>query len=601
MIELRFYTYHCISRTGISSLSKPAITPRFREYGLDVLTAFAAAVLALCVVWVVLDLGEARWEIPLQYAGAGGDHLNWYMVVKTVLENGGPYTNPLLGLPTGFEAFDFPIQDFWHVWSFLAIGALVGTFGATVNIFYVMGYPLAAFSASLAFRKLGVSRAMCLSCAVLYAILPFHFYRGQYHLLNAAYYLVPLVMLPIIWIAFGRMNRGRGIFAVIITIITAGTGTYPVAFMSGFLMLAGLTRIARVGHWRAMVWPVALIGVLGVSSAIANLPTLRYQLEHGRNPQALQRPAALTEMFGLKLAQLLMPAPHHRVQLISEWREMYSRQFPLVNENDYSCLGLVGLIGFVALMLHVTRAVMRRPCDRRLATVAVLVIGAIAFTHVGGLSSIFSITISGHFRSQNRVIVFLAFLCLVALAWRADRWLLRSRDGVKPWIVSIVVLCIGIFDQTSAHWRPPFVENERQWDRDTAFVREIERKLGPTATIFQYPPIAFPEADYINNLSSYHHFRPYLHSSTLRWSHGGIRGRGAEDWVRKLPPRMDEQFAKTLVANGFDAIYYDRAAALPEPHLDTIRALAKDKVIVTPDRQLELIPLRPFSVSPAHP
>jgi len=59
-------------------------------------------------------------------------------------------------------------------------------------------------------------------------------------------------------------------------------------------------------------------------------------------------------------------------------------------------------------------------------------------------------------------------------------------------------------------------------------------------------------------MSVYDPFRAYLHSKTLRWSHGAVRGRESDLWQQQVVGRPIAQLVKTLSLAGFAGIYLDR-------------------------------------------
>ena len=61
-----------------------------------------------------------------------------------------------------------------------------------MNVYFLLTFPLAAAAAYLAFRHLGATRAPSVVCATLFALLPYHFVRGETHLFYSAYFAVPI-------------------------------------------------------------------------------------------------------------------------------------------------------------------------------------------------------------------------------------------------------------------------------------------------------------------------------------------------------------------------------------------------------------------------
>lgn len=74
--------------------------------------------------------------------------------------------------------------------------------------------------------------------------------------------------------------------------------------------------------------------------------------------------------------------------------------------------------------------------------------------------------------------------------------------------------------------------------------------------IFQLPIIPFPENPAVVRMTDYEHLKGYLHSPTLRWSYGGVKGRDG-DWQKSLPddPRL---LVLTLQKLRYQAIWINR-------------------------------------------
>ena len=54
-------------------------------------------------------------------------------------------------------------------------------------------------------------------------------------------------------------------------------------------------------------------------------------------------------------------------------------------------------------------------------------------------------------------------------------------------------------------------------------------------------------------MADYAHLRGYMHSNTLRWSYGAVKGRNS-DWMLSLPTDPN-QFIKSLRTKGFKGIW----------------------------------------------
>jgi len=99
---------------------------------------------------------------------------------------------------------------------------------------------------------------------------------------------------------------------------------------------------------------------------------------------------------------------------------------------------------------------------------------------------------------------------------------------------------------------------QRLWRSDGAFVMSVQRRLPKNAMVFELPVVDFPDHSVIQRLSAYDLIKEgYLHSTTLRWSAGGVRGRDGE-WqfpASQLPTR---DLVRGVVAIGFSALTLNR-------------------------------------------
>jgi len=78
-----------------------------------------------------------------------------------------------------------------------------------INYFYLLTYFLTTLTALFAVRRFGVAPLPGVVAALLYAFLPYHFYRGVNHLLLSGYYMIPLIAIVILWLYLGKWAAER--------------------------------------------------------------------------------------------------------------------------------------------------------------------------------------------------------------------------------------------------------------------------------------------------------------------------------------------------------------------------------------------------------
>jgi len=275
----------------------------------------------------------------------------------------------------------------------------------------------------------------------------------------------------------------------------------------------------------------------------------------------------------------VVPVPDSRIAPLRHIATGYDRAVgPAYCETCYASLGVAGTVGLGWLALSALAALAgatgwfgaRRLFRHAGAGVAI----ATAVGSVGGLSSVFEFVITPDVRAWNRISVVIAFLSLLAVALLLDALVRRLRarrlGAVLAGLLLAGVLAFGAFEQTTAADVPAYGANAREWHSDGVFVDRIQARLPRGASVVQLPYVPFPEG-YPNTpvggpvatyATKYEPLRGYLHSSTLRWSYGAIKGRPA-DWASQLAGRPLSYLLAAVTAAGFDGVWVDPAGFEP--------------------------------------
>jgi phosphoglycerol transferase len=569
----------------------------------------AAVVLcSLALAWT-LKLWRADLHVPFVYTG---DALVWHAWIKGTIENGWYLENDRLGAPHGQENYDFPMADGLHFALLKFLSLFAADWGFVFNAYYLLTFPLTTACALGAMRTLGIRRAVAVVLSVLFAFLPFHFLRMAHPFL-ASYYLVPLATLVVVRVYTDFVSRGRGAGPgrdqvphafprpphVVTCLLVGSAGVYYAFFACYFLVVTGVVAAChcrRLGPcWRAG----ALLACVALAVAVNLSPSVAFRLSRGPNPDAVRRSAGEAEVYGMKMTQLLLPMTHHRSALLAELKQRYnSPGTPLVNENDFASLGAVGALGLVLLLLAVLlrRRAAGNPTFHMLAllTLAALLLGT-----VGGLGSFFSLLVAPYIRAYNRVSVYIAFFALLGLALTIDRAAALCAGSVPRrglFLGSLLLLlAAGLYDQTSPSFVPDYAHWRTEFDNDRSFVARLEGSLPAGALVFQLPYQPYPESPPLHGMKDYDPLRPYLHSRSLRWSYGSMKGRGADDWHRAVAGMSVPRQLDRLVMAGFQGVtvdragYPDRAAAL---EAELARALGGPDV-TSPDNRFSFFRLVP--------
>lgn len=533
-----------------------------------------AALLSILLVAGCLRLWEADLDIPFTYRV---DALLNELWIKTLIERGWYLHSDAVGAPNGLDMHDFPLVDslFFAILKLVALVSGAAEAGArgvgrTINLYYLLSFPLTTLTALATLRRLGIRYGPALVAALLMAFLPYHFFRGQSHLFLASYFLVPPTVGVLLRVYLGddfptpTVGRSGPWWDGLICLLVSCGGIYYAFFSCYFLMVAGLG--AGLGRRRPGVFRRVglLVLIIGVGVAANLLPKLSYDRGHGANTSAVVRDAGESEVYGLRLIQLLAPLAGHRLAPLAALRATLDRALPQINESEacYAALGVVGSLGFVLLLLR--PLLRRRPTGRRpdpLEALTVLNLAALLLAVVGGFGTIFNALVRPEIRCYNRISVFIGCFALTALAFLASDLMARLRRPRARLAAGVAlggVLILGVLDQTIPSFVPDYDHLARAFASDAEFVGRIEAALPPGSMVFQLPSIGFPEQPDTHGMGGYDHFRCYLHSRQLRWSHGTMKGRPGETWRTWLNRQAPEDLVEALALVGFGGIYVDR-------------------------------------------
>jgi phosphoglycerol transferase len=539
---------------------------------------YLAAALLCCaaLIWV-LQLWRADLRVPIQY-GHGGDVLFDCMLAKDIVDSGWLLHNPRLGAPGEQDLRDFPMPELATSLPMKIMSWFTSSWGTVVNLYFFGGFLLATWSALAVFRHFGIARAPAVVAALLFAFAPYHFYRGENHLRLSAYYTIPLAGMLLLWILYDEpmfvpVRRGpflvlpvltrKGIVALAVCAILGSDGAYYACFTILLLMSAGLYRAFEGHSFRRGMGAVMLAGAIILALLLNLLPNIVHILLDGKNQEVAARLPVEAETYALKLTQLVLPITGHRIPWLAGLKTEYNRT-PLpapLNEGDGSALGTCFAVGFCFLLVTLLTGYPgpRRELIRHLGRLSLC---AFLIGTLGGVGSLVAFTISPQIRAYNRISIFIVFFSAMAVAAVLDevrrRW---ARPGLYCWIVRgglAGILVAGILDQTTPAAVPFYRYANEQYRDDAEFAARAEGMLPPGAMILQLPFMRFPEYPPPHEMASYDQLRPYLHSVSLRWSYGAMKGRYWDAWQGDLLAWPIEDVVEAAAVAGFGALYVDR-------------------------------------------
>jgi len=534
-----------------------------RRRARELVWLFAAEAGTITAMVVVLRLWRARWRIPFYSDGDATLTAAW---IKTVLVRGWYFDNPKLGFPTGANARDYPTGDLWHLVLLRVFALGSHNWALAMNVTYIGTFIMITATAYIALRSFGVRSITAAGGAVVTAFLPYHFAHNETHLLLSDYSVVPLVVALAVaqlsdrpWFRLRRDQPvvwSRRIAAVVIVVWAAGTGSFYYAIMSA-AVLSVTALFASVVRRRIepALSTLVLVAVLGIVVVAQLVPTLVNDAHHGRN-HAFDRKLSGQDTYSLRPVLLLAPIDDHRIPALGS----LTRKYETVSNPDevqavgfVAAAGLIGLLGAAAAPL-VGRRRLRHPNDRALALIALTGLGLGITAGGGELLALVGLT---EIRDWNRISIYLGFVGVAAAAGALDRYLTR-RSFPSAVVVVIVLVCVtvAVLDQTGGNDTPPYRSVAAEFAAERDFVQRIQHALGNDAAVLQLPYTDYPEAPTIVRMPEYAQMRGWLHSDTLRWSYGAIKGRPT--WqAGQLSLSVPAQLRRAHQA-GFSAVWVDR-------------------------------------------
>jgi phosphoglycerol transferase len=522
-----------------------------------------AVALCLAALCLVMQLWRADLRVPLQNQG---DAIESQLYAANALASGWSFHNDRLGAPYGMDSRDYPTAYTLHLVLVRALGLVVKDVAVVVNVFFLLTFVLTTLTALAVLRHFGLGRLPALAGSLLYAFLPYHFWRGEAHLFLGAYYMVPPAVLAALWVYLGRLGRDRKrwLFALVICLLVSSAGVYYAFFATFFLLVAGMAAVGRERKVGPLVRALALAGTIGLGLGVNLLPCYLYQREQGANAATTvaRRGSFQAEAYGLKMAQLVLPVTGHRLRFLRQLKEDYNREpyRPLVNDFG-SSLGTVGTAGCAFLLAAL---LWRRGADEGsapLTGLGVLFVSGLLLGMIGGLGSLFAFLISPQIRCYDRVSIYLGFFALFGAAWALQALMTRAvswQGRLAGSGLCLAVLAGGLWDQTVPVdvTRYGLLKHE---DKTLAeFTARIEEALPPGAMVLQLPCWPYDDVCGSYRMSCTDHFRLYLHSRSLRWSHGGFPGRYGRSVLADLADLPAAAALDRAVEIGYLGIHIDR-------------------------------------------
>jgi len=511
----------------------------------------------------------------------------WQLVLsKMLFDTGWILNNPYLGAPdiAHWQGNASAQTSALHSVLMLGLAPFVPDAITMQQVYYVLNFPLIAVTSYLAARLLGVDRWTSCCIGLLYCFTTTR-YSWMYYAYLGNYFIVPLSVLPAVWLLTGRLAGSlramyrSGIFwgSLLIVILSATTDGYYAFFTLMLLGFAGGLRAIACLDRTSLVASALLVFALIATAYTLAWPLRSYEHSHeaeflvnGKPDPALVKQPFEAEIYSSTLKLMIAPISNHRVPTIGRlgaWMLETSnraRAFPGAAGVSLGMLASLLLIGALSLLL--ARAVYARPWaiaqnDNRqeLGAILALVLFTVLCATMGGIGALTAL-IYPTIRAYNRFPLFTIFLLYAGagLVLRPAMEMVKGWWRPVTWVASLALVILAILDQfpSEAGWRDPIPL--AQFVAEKKFIATIESEIDGGSAIYQYPYSNYLIDSPYYGWGAFAHVRFYLHSRHLRWSNGAFKNSPVDRWHMRLAGLPPEQLVTEVHAAGFGGLLVDR-------------------------------------------
>ena len=447
---------------------------------------------------------------------------------------------------------------------------------------YVLVIPFAnALAGYAVFRMIGLRRWLSFAFGLTFGLTPYVQQRMAGHMMLAACEFVPFSVLLCLWCAEDeQFNRpGRGFFknkrnwlalAMAWGIANNGAAYYPY-FTCFFLCVTALCLILRDRRWRAGTSCVVTIAEI-VAWMIPDFFPMVLGILNGQGStltNGVYRSPVGADIYSLRISSLLLSPNGFGLQKLANWMGRYfhvlaTDEGPMYNENAYGYLGIVGIFGFLALLLMLLRSrdwkagrTEHPELGDRLWLLSRLNVMALLLATIAGFGGIIGIFVR-FIRGYNRISPYIAFFALLAVGLALEKQLTRCTGRSRKALAAVAILLLGYgYWEQQGFFRPEYEEIQDKWYQDEAFMNEVEAAAGDGAMLFTLPYMKNFENGSLNNMWDYTLLRGPLHSKTLKFTYGAGYGTKNDLWYRETSELEPDAMVAELRTQGMTGIYLD--------------------------------------------
>ena len=518
----------------------------------------------VCWCYITGRTSVEAWQVPLEYGqkGADGDATGFLAHIKEAQEGDlVPFHIEKISrqsAPYSAVLSDRAITEKWQLYLPGVLARFIGIFAAA-NAAVLVAQVLACVCFYLVARLLDCKWWWAFAGGITFGFAQFALARSLHHLNVTNYWYVPFCLLIADWMSRDQMGELRGrrfLYCVLGSFLIGMQNPYYTNVFLQLVLLGAFYQYFRQG-WKPVIQAGGIVVASAAGFFLMNIGTFAYHFTHGPNPDAAVREFKWLELSALKCADMLVPPPNHSLfGALGDAYYNHAVALPNFPEVPPSCyLGLLGIAAFVWLTVVSVRRLVGETA-RNLPLEAWQTLWIVVYSIAGGLNCLLGIFGVTMFRSTTRYCIFILPILLLFAIRRLSKQRMDPEVGIAA-----AGLCalLALWDQTPpvAEFEANTAELRQVVDSDREFTQKIEAQLPKGAMIFQVPIMEFPESP-APGMPSYDHFRPYLHSTALRFSFGGIKGRPWLKWQQEVGQHSLPDFIHAIESYGFAAVYVNR-------------------------------------------
>lgn len=524
------------------------------------------SLLVMVIEYYYFGLNNWNFRIPVTYDG--GDAFSGIANMKMRMFGDG-YR---MGWPYHEDMSMYsPIFNMLSRIGTFIVGAFINDFFLAQNVFLFLIPTLNVVVCYLVFCSFNIRKWIALFSAFIYGFCPYVQIRLYLHQDLAAVECIPLLFMICFWLyedeKFAKpckdyfLNK-KNVILIFLSWIISNNGIVYYPFFGCFIILiTGVLLCIQKKSIKNIIAPVITITNIVFWLFIGFIPAI-YGAFVGHGDVATNgttRDAYRATVYGLDIrSMMLSPKGFGIKSLLTK----YDYLLEYNNEQYYSYLGIVGIIGFLVLLFFLLiNSKNNQILNNRIVLLSRINIMLVLLGTSCGFGVIIALFIPV-IASYNRVSIFIVFASILTVTFGADYLIGKSKIQTKKYIFTLCLLFLlyatAFLEQRKSYdyfYTGLLEENTIQLSQDRVFFSDIENMAGTDSMIFVLPYMSAFENLQEGSIYDYDHYRGYMHTDTLRWSYGAMNGSKNDVWYKSTSELEPEKMIEELREKGFAGIY----------------------------------------------